>query len=353
MPNIYGPYRNKMKTPAKVTGRICIDLIKANEKEQKRFDSNAYSGSGTTTPNPPVTSDHNILSLTHLDSNPAAVVEGDLILGDKTPEWSRLPIGGVDEVLTSDGTTAAWAAPAAQTNPLLDGATHTDTVAGNVVRGDMIRGNATPKWERAAKGASGKYWRMLDADDCGWDDPDLSPSAVIVTHVVTYPHCKLENLTAIKGSGPWQDESTTTFLQPENCRPVAITVQSLAFAATGDIDITRITADGVNEVDTININVGAFTTTTYYTNHAFVYVDEVEVYNAAGAGVTYWMGYPRRFGFPNYPWNAGTDLFKICKGGIFLSVAAYTVDHTYGIVTLATDFLAAGDDLVAWIRPFK
>lgn len=47
---------------------------------------------------------------------------------------------------------AAWVAvgPAGTTNALLDGSNHTDTLAGAVVLGDIIHGNATPKWARLA-----------------------------------------------------------------------------------------------------------------------------------------------------------------------------------------------------------
>jgi len=37
---------------------------------------------------------------------------------------------------------------------LLDGATHPDTAAGTVVAGDLVVGNATPKWARLAKGTT-------------------------------------------------------------------------------------------------------------------------------------------------------------------------------------------------------
>lgn len=37
---------------------------------------------------------------------------------------------------------------------LLDGSIHTDTVADAPVRGDIIRGNSTPKWARLAKGSA-------------------------------------------------------------------------------------------------------------------------------------------------------------------------------------------------------
>lgn len=40
------------------------------------------------------------------------------------------------------------------------GADHGDTLAGNVAAGDLIHGNATPKWARLAKGTQGQVLRM-------------------------------------------------------------------------------------------------------------------------------------------------------------------------------------------------
>lgn len=37
---------------------------------------------------------HNLLSATHTDTSAAAVVRGDLIIGNSTPAWSRLALGG-------------------------------------------------------------------------------------------------------------------------------------------------------------------------------------------------------------------------------------------------------------------
>lgn len=53
---------------------------------------------------------HNILSATHTDSTAAAASQGSVIIGDGTPKWTELIIGGANEVLTSDGTDVAWAA---------------------------------------------------------------------------------------------------------------------------------------------------------------------------------------------------------------------------------------------------
>jgi len=51
---------------------------------------------------------HNILSADHRDALTEAVVRGDLIIGDATPSWSRLPKGNDNQILTVDGADLAW-----------------------------------------------------------------------------------------------------------------------------------------------------------------------------------------------------------------------------------------------------
>lgn len=55
---------------------------------------------------------HKLLSLAHTDTLAATVVRGDIIVGNATPAWSRLPIGASGFVFTSNGVDATWAAPA-------------------------------------------------------------------------------------------------------------------------------------------------------------------------------------------------------------------------------------------------
>lgn len=93
----------------------------------------------------------------------------------------RFPVGGAadGEVLTRDAASTfgfKWSAAASGTNALLDGANHTDTVAGTVVRGDIIVGNSTPKWARVAVGGY-EAFPMVVAGASGVKDTafDLGP----------------------------------------------------------------------------------------------------------------------------------------------------------------------------------
>lgn|SRR2546425_3890253 len=52
---------------------------------------------------------HNILSTSHGDSLAGTVVRGDVIVGNSTPAWSRLAVGSANRLLRSNGTDPSWA----------------------------------------------------------------------------------------------------------------------------------------------------------------------------------------------------------------------------------------------------
>jgi hypothetical protein len=93
---------------------------------------------------------HKALSATHSDSEAADVVRGDLIVGQgATPVWKRLAKGALGYVLRMGASEPAWATFIH--NLLSDD--HGDVTTAAVVRGDIITGQgATPKWTRLAKG---------------------------------------------------------------------------------------------------------------------------------------------------------------------------------------------------------
>lgn len=114
---------------------------------------------------------HNILdALSHADATTTTVVKGMLMVGNATPKWTGLAVGTNGWVLTADSAQTngvKWAAVSAPTNALLDGTAHTDTLAGSVLRGDLIVGNATPKWGRFAIGSAGTVL-TCDGTDPAW-----------------------------------------------------------------------------------------------------------------------------------------------------------------------------------------
>lgn len=69
------------------------------------------------------TTPHNILSVTHADTLAGSVVRGDVIIGNATPKWSRLAHGTAGQVLGTDGTDVVY---------LTSGAALTNLTAGNL-----------------------------------------------------------------------------------------------------------------------------------------------------------------------------------------------------------------------------
>jgi hypothetical protein len=103
---------------------------------------------------------HNLLSATHTDTTAAAAVAGDIIYADATPKWIRLAIGGAAQVLTVVGGVPAWAAAGGGAHNVLS-ATHTDSTAAAAVAGDIIYADATPKWTRLAAGGAAQVLTIV------------------------------------------------------------------------------------------------------------------------------------------------------------------------------------------------
>lgn len=144
-------------------------------------DGRAFLSRSTT-----ATLTHNLLSATHPDTLAGSPVAGDLVVANATPAWARFAKGTGAQLLKMVTGVVTWALAALselsdvtlaspanndvltyvtadakwENKPssgivgaphnLLDGAQDQDTLAGNVVLGDMIHGNSTPKWARLA-----------------------------------------------------------------------------------------------------------------------------------------------------------------------------------------------------------
>jgi hypothetical protein len=72
----------------------------------------AYMWDGANWMNPfaAVGTAHNLLSATHTDTNPGAVVRGAMIVGNVTPAWTRLLVGAANTLLHSNGSDPNWTA---------------------------------------------------------------------------------------------------------------------------------------------------------------------------------------------------------------------------------------------------
>jgi hypothetical protein len=130
---------------------------------------------------------HDLLSATHLDTLTASVVAGDLIFGNAAPLWARLGKGTDSQVLTMVAGFPAWADAVGVAHDLLS-ATHLDTLADSVVAGDLLYGNSTPKWARLAKGTD-SYVLTIDPSTHvpSWLPPAGGSLSGSWTELVSYP----------------------------------------------------------------------------------------------------------------------------------------------------------------------
>jgi len=92
------------------------------------------------------------------------------------------------------GTQPVWAAvTGVGVNALLDGVNHTDTLIGTVLRGDLIVGNSTPKWARLALGTSGQVLTSNGTDAAWSSNPAVQHDTLAHLAPITVTLCSLLN----------------------------------------------------------------------------------------------------------------------------------------------------------------
>jgi hypothetical protein len=119
---------------------------------------------------------HKLLSAIHLDTLADDVVAGDMIYGNATPIWARLAKGTDGKYLAMVAGYPVWTDPPGGAAHNLLSATHSDTLADSVVAGDILIGNATSKWARLAKGIDG-YVLTLSSGLPAWAPPGAAGAA--------------------------------------------------------------------------------------------------------------------------------------------------------------------------------
>lgn len=198
---------------------------------------------------------HSILSATHDDALAAAVVAGALIYGNNTPKWAILVHGDDGDVLTLNAGLPIWSPPGGGEAHELLSATHSDSVAADVVAGDLIIGNATPKWARLAKGNAGQVLTM-GASLPAWAAPASGTKLHSMTQTAgslstnSTSYTNLESVTATTNGGDvWfcymadnYQDGTLTYeyikLQVDTVDTGIVPLADLNFHAT--VDVRRI-----------------------------------------------------------------------------------------------------------------
>jgi hypothetical protein len=99
------------------TGVISCTITQYEDADAVAAVGTPWTGMGYLTSVTP----HDLLSATHGDTTASAVARGDLIVGTgDTPKWDNLAIGTAGKVLISDGTDVGWSASALGTAAFAD-----------------------------------------------------------------------------------------------------------------------------------------------------------------------------------------------------------------------------------------
>jgi hypothetical protein len=116
-----------------------------------------------------------VLTAEGITNNPGALTDsGDMPYLNAAGRMARLaaPADGAYSVVFTSGV-PSWASPSGGTAHEVLSATHSDTLTASVLRGDIIVGNATPKWSRLGIGSANRYLTS-DGTDADWHQVSLS-----------------------------------------------------------------------------------------------------------------------------------------------------------------------------------
>jgi len=231
---------------------------------------------------------HDVLSATHGDTLVDSVLDGDVLIGNVTPKWSRLAIsvpaaGLINHLAVANGETrpswkalfdatvpttnapsdaagvgtavvaarrdhqhanpATWPATA---HALLDGSVHSDSVADDVSRGSLIYGNSTPKWAELVVGAANSVLTS-NGTDVAWS---VTPTITGLTTTAVAAHT-----TAAES---WVGPSSTAGIYFKGGLVGIGTVNPLILlhleAATAQLYL--VSSTGTNKVGTLYNNTG-------------------------------------------------------------------------------------------------
>jgi hypothetical protein len=212
--------------------------------------------------------DHNILSATHLDALVEAIVAGDILIVNATPKWSRLPKGSDGQYLKVVSGLPAWADPPGAADHNLLSTTHPDTLAAVVVRGDLLVGNSTPKWTRLPKGSQ-YYVLVMGAADPSWaliSNGNIDAAAAILesklalnypTHAAAHTLASHSSKAHSELTGIGENDHHTKFTTVEHDTTVRHTLGTVvphdALASLTEKSHTSLTDKGTNthaDIDT-------------------------------------------------------------------------------------------------------
>lgn len=179
------------------------------------------------------------------------------------------------------GVQPTWAAVPAATNALLDGVNHTDTVAQAVLRGALVVGNSTPKWDRLAVGGSNTVL-FSNGSDPSW--------ATVASLTALLQHDLLLHLKPITVTNcSWSNGSTNITHASNGFANVKVG----DYVSVGDFSGTNNTGRRVTVWNSANsLTVDATNGNATITNQTFVFyngdhIDAAATIDSLGVGVGY------------------------------------------------------------------
>ena len=201
---------------------------------------------------------HNILSTTHGDTLADSVYEGDVLIGNATPKWARLPANSTatkkylrnyssglpswEQVDWSElNSVPTTFAPVAHN---ILSSSHGDTLADTVHQGDILYGNATPAWARLSfPGTPTGKVLQATATDVAWS---TNPLTIGVSASISGSNTGDQTITLttdVTGSGT--GSFVTTIANS------AVTLAKMADMATASLIYRKTAGTGAPEVNTL------------------------------------------------------------------------------------------------------
>lgn len=244
-------YANAIKITTFIPGDTTLTLY--TDGTDLFWEGGALTGGGS------VTTPHNLLSTTHPDTLVAAVSRGSILVGNATPAWAEVTIGGVGAFLRSDGTDAAWgtdgsaltsltAANLTGALPAIAGANLTSLNASALASGTVPLARLSGITTSEIAGAAGILYSQLDLTGAIDLTTDISATVLPVANGGTNLAAATDDNVMVGNGTTWQSKAVPdcdaataalnydTATNAITCRTLSLgtgTVTSVALALPG------------------------------------------------------------------------------------------------------------------------